>query len=393
MLYNFIFFYATLFLLYTCMQIFFAQLNSKKQNTFKLQNDGLESDLSVTVIIPCYNEDPKLLESCLKSITNQKILGKLNTIVVDDGSKNIKELLPVLNKYKKMPNFDVFIFEKNKGKRMAQKLGFDKATGDIIVTIDSDTVIDPVNGINTIIKQFKNPSVGAVTGDVKVLNKNDNFLTKLILYRYWLAFNQERAAQSNFDAVMCCSGPFSAYRRSIIEKIKDQYIAQTFLGHISTYGDDRHLTNLILQDGHIVRFEKNAIAYTHVPNSIKAYIKQQIRWNKSFYRELLWTLRNVPTKHFYMIYDMLMQLMLPYISIVATVGIVYTALFVSLKMALIFTMLLFTITTLKSIHGAYRTGELGFFLFLTYGFIHTVFLIPSRFYAIFTLKENGWSTR
>jgi len=375
------------------MQIFFAQLNSKKQNIFKLQNEGLESELSVTVIVPCYNEDPKLLESCLKSIVNQKISGRLNTIVVDDGSKNIKDLLPVLNKYKKMPNFDVFISEKNKGKRMAQKLGFDKAGGDIIVTIDSDTVIDPVNGINTIIKQFKNPSVGAVTGDVKVLNKNDNFLTKLIFYRYWLAFNQERAAQSNFNAVMCCSGPFSAYRRSIIKKIKDRYVAQIFLGHISTYGDDRHLTNLVLQDGHIVRFEKNAIVYTQVPSSIKAYVKQQIRWNKSFYRELLWTLKNVPTKHFYMIYDMLMQLVLPYISIVAMVGIIYIGIFINLKIALMWIISLFMITASRSIFGAYRTRDLGFFLFLTYGFVHTIFLIPARFYAIFTLKENGWSTR
>jgi hyaluronan synthase/N-acetylglucosaminyltransferase len=393
MLNGFIFTYAVLILLYTSMQIFFAQKNSGKQNTFKLNNDGIESDLSVTVVIPCYNENPQLLESCLQSINNQKISGKLNTIVIDDGSRNIEELLPVLNTYKAMPNFDVYIFEKNKGKRMAQKLGFDKATGDIIVTIDSDTIIDPVNGINIMLKQFKNQDVGAITGDIKVLNKNDNFLTKLILYRYWLAFNQERAAQSNFDAVMCCSGPFSAYRRSIIEKVKDQYISQTFLGHVSTYGDDRHLTNLILQDNHIVRFEKNAIAYTHVPSSIKTYVKQQIRWNKSFYRELLWTLKNVPTKHFYMTYDMIMQLILPYISIVATIGIVYAALFISLKTALIWVILLSTVTVLKSTHGAYRTRELGFFLFLTYGFVHTIFLVPSRFYAILTLKENGWSTR
>lgn len=292
-----------------------------------------------------------------------------------------------------MPNFDVFIFEKNKGKRFAQKLGFDKSTGDIIVTIDSDTVIDPINGINTIIKQFRNPNVGAATGDVKVLNKDENLLTKLILYRYWIAFNQERAAQSNFNAVMCCSGPFSAYRASIIKKIKEQYVTQTFLGHVSTYGDDRHLTNLVLQDGHIVRFEKNAIAYTHVPSTMRGYIKQQIRWNKSFYRELLWTLKNVPTRHFYMVYDMLMQLVLPYMSLVVMAAIIYTAFFASVNTAIIYITLLFLISTTRLLYGIYRTGDLGFFLFLIYGFIHVIFLMPSRFYALSTLKENGWSTR
>lgn len=382
-----------LVLLYTSMQLFFAERNSRKQNSFKLSPQNSESDLSVTVIIPCYNESPNLLESCLASIISQQILGKLNTIVVDDGSKNIKELLPVLNKYKKIPGFSVFIFKKNQGKRFAQKLGFDKATGEIIVTIDSDTIIDPINGINNIIKQFKNPNVGAATGDVKVLNKNENLLTRLILYRYWIAFNQERAAQSNFSAVMCCSGPFSAYRKSIIDKIKNQYITQTFLGHVSTYGDDRHLTNLVLQDGHAVRFEKNAIAYTHVPTTIRTYIKQQIRWNKSFYRELLWTLKNVPTAHFYMVYDMVMQLILPHLSLISMAVIIYTALFANVKVALVCMGLLFLISAIRLIYATYRTGDAGFFLFITYSFIHVAFLMPSRFYALITLKENGWSTR
>lgn len=396
MLVNFIYSYISLYVFavfaYTVMQIFFAQKNSKKQNSFKALNEK-ESDLSVTVIIPCYNEDPKLLEACLKSIQNQKILGKLNTIIVDDGSKNIKQLLPVLNKYKKLANFDVFIFKKNQGKRFAQKLGFDKATGEIIVTIDSDTIIDPINGINNILKQFASPKVGAATGDVKVLNKNENYLTRLILYRYWIAFNQERAAQSNFSSVMCCSGPFSAYRTSIINKIKEQYISQTFLGAISTYGDDRHLTNLVLQEGHAVRFEKNAIAYTHVPNNIRSYIKQQIRWNKSFYRELLWTLRNVPTAHLYMVYDMIMQLVLPYMSLITMALIIYTAVFINLNMAILFMASLFLISTNRLFYAIYRTGDFGFLLFTTYSFIHVIFLMPSRLYALSTLKENGWSTR
>lgn len=391
-IYIYVILYGLLVLLHTLMQVFFAQRNYKKQDLASLAND-FESDLSVTVIIPCYNENPIILDKCLDSIKKQKILGKLNTIVVDDGSKNIKELIPILSKYKDEPNFDVFTFEKNRGKRFAQKLGFDHATGDIIITIDSDTIIDPVNGINNLIKQFKDPKIGAVTGDVKVFNKNDNLLTKLILYRYWIAFNQERAAQSNFSSVMCCSGPFSAYRRFIIERNKERYITQTFLGHVSTYGDDRHLTNLVLQDGYSVRFDKNAIAYTYVPNTIKSYVKQQIRWNKSFYRELLWTLKNVPTRHFYMIYDMLMQLILPYMSLLASALIIYMALFMEIKIALIFMLILFLISTLRLIYGVYRTRDLGFIIFITYSFIHVVFLMPSRFYALFTLKENGWSTR
>ncbi len=162
---------------------------------------------------------------------------------------------------------------------------------------------------------------------------------------------------------------------------------------MSTYGDDRHLTNLVLQEGHAVRFDKNAIAYTHVPTTIRNYIKQQIRWNKSFYRELLWTLKNVPTAHFYMVYDMIMQLVLPYLSLLTMALIVYTAIFINPIAALSFMLILFAISTSRLFYAVFRTKEFGFFLFIAYSFIHVIFLMPSRLYALLTLKENGWSTR
>ena len=64
-------------------------------------------------------------------------------------------------------------------------------------------------------------------------------LTRLIGLRYWSAFHQERAAQSVFDVVMCCSGPAAAYRKELVDRVKDQYVTQVFLGRRCTFGDDR----------------------------------------------------------------------------------------------------------------------------------------------------------
>ena len=64
--------------------------------------------------------------------------------------------------------------------------------------------------------------MGAVTGDVGVTNSRVNILTRLIGMRYWVAFNQERAAQSYFRTVLCCSGPLAAYRRAVLDKIWHQ---------------------------------------------------------------------------------------------------------------------------------------------------------------------------
>ena len=121
--------------------------------------------------------------------------------------------------------------------------------------------------------------------------------------RYWIAFNQERAAQSWFRTVLCCSGPLAAYRRSVLEIVWNDYVRQRFRGALCTYGDDRHLTNLVLATGHDTLFVPRATAITNAPATIRGYLKQQLRWNKSFYRELLWTLPFVASRSPYMIFE------------------------------------------------------------------------------------------
>ena len=70
--------------------------------------------------------------------------------------------------------------------------------GDIIVTVDSDTLLHDENAVEKLIQRFADKKVRAVTGDVRVENKNTNILTRLITYRYWSAFHQERQLKAAF---------------------------------------------------------------------------------------------------------------------------------------------------------------------------------------------------
>lgn len=348
----------------------------------------------VSVIIPSYNEEAKWLADCIDSLLKQKYDGGIEVLVIDDGSKNRTELMPVYSKYAKKIGVRVIINEKNQGKRRVQKQGFDISTGDIIITVDSDTTIEAPYGIANIVKNFKDETIGAVTGEVRVLDTCKNLLTKLIDFRYWMAFNQERAAQSNFNVVMCCSGPFAAYRKFLIDRIKDKYISQYFLGEKCTYGDDRHLTNLILEEGYSVRYDEHSKAMTHVPDNLRTYIKQQIRWNKSFYREFLWTIRFVHRHHFYMIYDLTIQTLLPFLLVLAILVTITQFLITQNAALLIFYFLvLISIANIRSAYGFYRTGDIQYLIFPIYAFLHILVLVPIRFWSIFTLKSTRWGTR
>jgi hyaluronan synthase len=347
---------------------------------------------SVSVIVPSYNEEPAILDACVRSIANQDY-ESLEILVVDDGSTEREQLkAQVYDTFAIYPNVHVIYTPLNVGKRHAQKFGFNRSTGEIIVTVDSDTVL-PQHAIRQLMQRFKDPTVGAVTGDVQVENSKVNILTRLIGYRYWSAFHQERAAQSYFYVLMCCSGPFSAYRKSVIDHVKDKYTSQNFLGRRCTFGDDRHLTNLVLEEGYRVVFDNKAIAYTHVPTDIRTYIKQQVRWNKSFYREMLWTLRSFREHHPYMIYDLVMQLILPFLLIVALGGMVWQSFTYGPHVILHYIGTIIVIAVLRAGYGLYRTKDAGFLLFVLYGFIHLLLLMPTRLYALCTMRETGWGTR
>jgi hyaluronan synthase len=350
----------------------------------------------VAVIIPTYNEEPQDLEQCVQSVLQQQYSKPVKVIVIDDGSPDKRGINHIREKFNETPNFFIHEFSQNKGKRHAQKYGFDffGDSVDVVVTIDSDTVLAP-DSVACLVLLFADPQVGAVTGDVRAIKQN--FLSTLIDARYWTAFNQERAAQSLFGTVLCCSGPLAAYRNSIIQDVKEAYVTERFLGEYCTYGDDRHLTNLVLEQGYTVHYERRAKAWTHVPQKIKPWLKQQTRWNRSFYRELLWTLRRVVLKrkyqNVYMIYDLIMQTTLPFLLLGCLA-------FVCIKSVTQTPLYLFGYATIlvgvAFMRGSYaylRTHEKMFFIFPLYAFCHIFMLVPVRMYALCTLKTTKWGTR
>ncbi len=347
---------------------------------------------SVTVAIPVYNEDPHTLRKCFDSLKEQAYGGSLDVIVVDDGSPNQDELLPIYDEYVD-DRFRVVLRAGNEGKRVVQCVAFDLTDAEVIVTVDSDTVLASEDSVHRLVQRLADESMGAVTGAVAVTNLRENLLTRLIGYRYWSAFHQERAAQSLFHVVACCSGPFAAYRSSVLARVRHAYTHQRFCGETCTFGDDRHLTNLVLADGHGVVFDERARAHTAAPTTFDVFLRQQVRWTKSFYRELLWTARFAHRRHPYLLADMTFQTLLPVMLITAAGGMIYHAVAHDPMAAARYLAVVALIGTARALYGMARTHDPGFLLFVVYGFIHMFVLKPVGVYALLTMRRTHWGTR
>lgn len=347
---------------------------------------------TITIIYPVYNESPEVLRLVMERAQACLTVPEISFIFVDDGSPNRSQLTPIYAEFasERMQ----IVYQANAGKRHAQCKGLQTATGEIIVTVDSDTLIE-LQGLKWLVAPLmSNPKIGAVCGEVLVENKYRSLMSALQSPRYWAAFEMERAAQSVFHSVLCCSGPFSAYRKSILDRIQKAYSSQMFFGRECTYGDDRHLTNLVLGCNYQVVYQPEAVAWTFVPETLAEYTRQQNRWNKSFYREILWTLKIADRVHLYSLIDMLLN---PLLFILFTFTLAHYALLqlttLDFRIAAGFLGMVLLGGGLRAIYGLYRTRSPLFLLFALYGLLHVFVLTPLRFKSLLTMTDTGWGTR
>jgi len=240
-----------------------------------------------TVIVPAYNEGRQVLHTLRSVVRSDMPVEKLQIIAVDDGSKD-DTWYWIQKAVSQFPGrIQAIRLAKNCGKKQALYDGFMQSTGEVIVTIDSDSLIE-FHTVRRLISAFsREQNVGAVAGSVRVLNLHQGLIPRLLDIAFAFSFDFYRASQSQVESVFCTPGALSAYLRKPLLDNLDGWMKQTFLGRLSTIGEDRAMTNFILKDGYKVKFQSDAIVYTNVPVRYKQLCNMLLRWDRSNVRETL----------------------------------------------------------------------------------------------------------
>lgn len=242
---------------------------------------------SCTVIVPAYNEG-KLVYATLKSLTNSLYPEeKLQLIAIDDGSKD--DTWKWMKKAKAELGDRVSIYQQpsNQGKRHALYRGFNLGTGDVFVTVDSDSIVENDTLRNLVSPFVTNKNCGAVAGNVRVLNNEKAIIPRMLNVSFVFSFEFIRSAQSVLGSVLCTPGALAAYRRNAVMNCLPEWINQTFMGKPTDIGEDRAMTNMILKQGFHVLFQRNAYVLTNIPEKYSSLHKMFTRWERSNVRENL----------------------------------------------------------------------------------------------------------
>ncbi|MFZ1109987.1 MAG: glycosyltransferase [Rhodomicrobium sp.] len=234
--------------------------------------------LSVSVIIPAYNEAKVIAASIRKILASEH--RNISVIVIDDGSMDGTSDVVRLS-FAENPRVKL-ITTPNAGKARAINLGLAEAEGDIVVVLDADTQFEPQT-ISRLVRWFADERVGAVAGNAKVGNRL-NMLTRWQALEYVTAQNLERRALATLGCITVVPGAVGAWRREALEK----------LGGFpsNTLAEDQDLTIMVQRAGYKVLFDQDAIAWTEAPDTISGLAKQRFRWSFGTL-QCLWKHRSV----------------------------------------------------------------------------------------------------
>ncbi len=229
----------------------------------------------ISIIIPVLNEQDTIAWT-IRSLQEQSY-ANLQLIIVDDGSTD--DTHKICQQLAKQENITSLRFSTRAGKSAALNYGLKFAKGEFVVFVDSDTTFDR-HSIYELMKTFADPTVGGVSGNLRVRNGNLNVLTNLQQIEYLFTISIGRRIRSRFGILPIISGAFGGFRRELIS-------LETMGGHEPGPGNDSDLAIRVRKKGYQIVFQPNAVCLTNVPDKLMSLVRQRSRWDRNLVKNRL----------------------------------------------------------------------------------------------------------
>lgn len=212
----------------------------------------------ISIIITSFHE-PKTIGKAIESFLNQKILEDYEIIVCAPD----KETLEVAKNYQTKNKHLRLFQDPGKGKSFAINLLLKEIKGEVIILTDGDVFVSQ-NSVKEILKFFKNPKTGCVTGKPVSINSRQN------IFGYWshLLCNSAdylRIQRANKKQFLECSGYLWAFRNKIIKKFP------------LDVGEDTIVPIMFFLKEYKIDYSPESKVYVKFPSNLSDFLKQKTR--------------------------------------------------------------------------------------------------------------------
>ncbi len=237
----------------------------------------------VTVLVPAWNEGEGVIttiQALLKSSHKNTEIILIDNNSTDNTEESAARLIldhgrsPPPKRGKKIDL--VYIKEMRQGKGHALNAGIARSTGEIIVSIDADCYV-PRDTIANFVKCFRDPTVMAAVGNVKI--GNTNTLLGVVQYLEFLFSFYFKKSDSLFGCIYIIGGAAGAFRKEIFDKIGGY--------SVSNITEDIDLSMRIQIAGMKIAYVEDAVVYTEGASDFKSLILQRLRWKRGRFETFL----------------------------------------------------------------------------------------------------------
>lgn len=253
-------------------------------------------------------DEADMIETCVRSILGNTY-PFMQVIVVDDCSTDGTG--EILDELAATGDLEVLHLPENVGKKRALTDAARRARGEVFVFTDSDCILATDAIEKCVAALGSDPRMGAVSGHTRAANAKTSLLAAIQDVWYDNQFGVVKAAESSYGSVTCVSGPLAAFRRQAVINYLPAWAEDRFAGRPFPFATDRQLTGYVLGQAWIgyrlkakfqrdplvrrepypplfwlVGYSRSARVTTVVPPRMRPFLRQQLRWKKSFIRNL-----------------------------------------------------------------------------------------------------------
>ncbi|MCD5390012.1 MAG: glycosyltransferase family 2 protein [Candidatus Pacebacteria bacterium] len=241
----------------------------------KIEKPLEDSDyLSVTIMVPCYNEE-STVERTIKSLQELDYpIDKLNIMIIDDGS--IDNTWNVVQQFRDDSRI-ILMQKENEGSKFAA-LNFALAHIDteLVGVLDADSWVSK-NALVEYMYFFRDKEVMATIPSM-VIGEPNGILQKSQKAEYDLGLFA-RKAFSNINAIYITPGPFSVFRKYVFDTLGPYKEAH--------HTEDAEIALRMQKHHYKIAYSEKSVVYTVPPNKVKPLIKQRVRWVYGFIRNVI----------------------------------------------------------------------------------------------------------
>ena len=229
---------------------------------------------TMTLMICAYNEEDVVAEKMENTLALDYPRDKFRIMWVTDGSNDrTNELL------KAYPEVDIVFSPERRGKTAALKHGLRELQTRYVAFTDANTMINR-GALKEIARLFKDPTIGCVSGEKRVVAKREGEMAAEGEGLYWKYESTLKRWDSELYSAMGAAGELYAIDPKLVREVPDEALLDDFM--MSMY---------IVDDGHRIAYTSEAYAQEYGSANIFEESKRKRRIAAGGLQSIWWLRR------------------------------------------------------------------------------------------------------